>query len=130
MHPSSHIPSTPTTSLDVRQPMRALAAIAVATAVAGVSLAAAAYLTGRPTAEPERPAAINAAVVVDGWSSYLGAAARPTAREAVDGWSSYLLVAEPDAREVRDGWSSYLLAPEIDATTVVDGWMSRYGRDD
>ena len=129
MHPLPEIPSAPSTSLDTRELLRALAAAALAIAVAGIFLAAVAYLTSRPMAE-RPPAAINAAAVVDGWSSYLGAAARPTVREAVDGWSSYLLVAEPDAREVRDGWSSYLLAPEIDATTVIDGWMSRYGRDD
>jgi hypothetical protein len=63
MHPLTEIPSAPRTSLDTRKLVRALAAAAAAIAVAGIFLAAVAYLASRPIAEPDRPAAINAAAV-------------------------------------------------------------------
>ena len=126
---------------------RALLAASVSIVLAGIVLAAVAFLTSQPAATVDSSAA-SASEVRDGWSSYLGVAARPADRPIVDGWSSYLLKPELDPASVRDGWSSYLMNPEldpttvrdgwssyllveeIDPTTVIDGWMIRYGNDE
>lgn len=129
MHPVHDTRTAQPTAIDSRQLTRALIAAFAAIAVAGIVLAAVAFLTSQPATPVSGPAEYTGEVR-DGWSSYLGAAARLADRPVVDGWSSYLLKPELDPATVRDGWSSYLLVPEIDPTTVVDGWMIRYGQDD
>jgi len=123
------IHDTTQTAVTPHELTRALVAAIAAIVLAGTVLAGLAFLTSRPATTIDTSAG-SASEVVDGWSSYLGAAAKPAIRPAVDGWSSYLLVDEIDPATVRDGWSSYLLVDEIDPTTVVDGWMIRYGQDD
>jgi hypothetical protein len=147
MQPVHDTTTTQPTAIDSREFTRALGAAFAAIALAGIVLAALAFLTSRPATSVDTSAAA-AGEVRDGWSSYLGGAARPAAQPVrdgwssyllapeidpntiVDGWSSYLLVPEIDPNTIVDGWSSYLLAPEIDPNTIVDGWMSRYGHDD
>ena len=128
MHPVHDTQATQPTAIDSRELTRALVAAFVAIALTGIFLTALAFLTARPATIDG--SAASATEIRDGWSSYLGAAARPASQPVRDGWSSYLLVPEADPATVRDGWSSYLLAPEIDPTKVVDGWMIRYGHDD
>lgn len=112
MHPVHNTSTTaqPTTP-DSRELTRALGAAFAAIALTGLILGAIVFLTSRPATTADG-AATTTGEVRDGWSSYLGAAARPA------------------AQPVQDGWSSYLLAPEIDPAKVVDGWMVRYGHDD
>lgn len=129
MHPVHDTKATQPTAIDSREFTRALAAAMVAIALTGIILAALAFLTARPATSIDG-SAVSTTEVRDGWSSYLGAAARPASQPVRDGWSSYLLAPATDSTTVRDGWSSYLLVPEIDPTTVVDGWMIRYGQDD
>lgn len=129
MHPVHDTQTAQPTAIDSRELTRALVAAFAAIALAGIILATIVFFTSRPATSVDASAAYTGEVR-DGWSSYLGAAARPAAQPVRDGWSSYLLVPEIDPTTVRDGWSSYLLVPEIDPTTVVDGWMTRYGQDD
>ena len=147
MHPVHDTQTAQPTAMDSRELIRALAAAAVAIALAGSLLAALAFVTSRPAPSVDSSAG-STSEVRDGWSSYLGAAARPVDLPVVDGWASYLLVPEIDPATVVDGWSSYLLkpeldpatvvdgwssyllAPELDPNTLVDGWMIRYGQDD
>lgn len=129
MHPVHDTPAAQPTGIDSLELTRAFAAAIGAIALAGIILAAVAFLTAQPATTIDSTAG-SASEVRDGWSSYLGGAAEPADRAVVDGWSSYLLAPELDPAGVRDGWSSYLLVDEIDSTTVVDGWMIRYGYDD
>lgn len=129
MHPVPDTRTAQPTAMDSRELTRALVAAFAAIALAGIVLAGIVFIRSQPVTSVDGPGAY-AGEVRDGWSSYLGAAARPADGPVIDGWSSYLLKPELDPATVRDGWSSYLLAPEIDPATVVDGWMSRYGKDD
>jgi hypothetical protein len=129
MHPVHDTQTTRPTTLDSRELVRAFAAAFAAVALAGIVLAGMALLTSQPPTTGDTSGA-SAGEVRDGWSSYLGAAARPAAQPVRDGWSSYLLKPEADPSTVRDGWSSYLLVDASDAAPVVDGWMIRYGQDD
>jgi hypothetical protein len=129
MHPVHDTRTAQPTAMDSRELIRALAAAAVAIVLAGSVLAALAFLTSRPATSVDSSAG-SAGEVRDGWSSYLGAAAKPADPPVVDGWNSYLLAPKIDPATVVDGWSSYLLKPELDPATVVDGWMIRYGNDD
>ena len=147
MQPVHDARATQSTTIDSREFTRALGAAFAAIVLAGIVLAAIAFVTSRP-ATPVDTSAPAAGEVRDGWSSYLGAAARPAAQPVRDGWNSYLLAPEVDPNTVVDGWSSSLLkpaidpntivdgwsssllAPKIDPNTIVDGWMSRYGHDD
>jgi hypothetical protein len=146
MQPVHEAPFAPTAHSGSPDLVRALIAAMIAVLLAGSFIAGLAILTSQPSTVTT--ADVQARDVVDGWSSYLGAAAQPADRPVVDGWSSYLLAPEMDPTTVVDGWSSYLLAPEIDPATVIDGWssyllapeidpatvidgwMTRYGRND
>jgi hypothetical protein len=128
MQPVHDAPFAPTAHSGSPDLVRALIASLIAVLLAGTFIVALAIVTSQPSTVPA--ADVQPRDVVDGWSSYLGAAAQPADHPVVDGWSSYLLAPETDPATIVDGWSSYLLAPETDAATIVDGWMTRYGRND
>jgi hypothetical protein len=128
MQPVHDAPFAPTTHSGSPDLVRALIVSMIAVLLAGSFIAALAVVTSQPSTVPA--ADVEARDVVDGWSSYLGAAAPSADRPVVDGWSSYLLAPETDPATIVDGWSSYLLTPETDPATIVDGWMTRYGRND
>lgn len=128
MNPVHDTPAAQPTVTDSRELARALIAAVAAIVLAGGVLAGIALFTSQPATSVDG-ATTSSGEVRDGWSSYLGAAARPADRPVVDGWSSYLLKPELDPATVRDGWSSYLLVTEGEEP-VIDGWMVRYGQDD
>ena len=123
MHPVHDTRTAQPTAVDSRELTRALAVAAISIALAGSVLAAFAFFTSQPRTAVDASAG-SASEVRDGWSSYLGAAAKPADRPVIDGWSSYLLAPKLDPSSVRDGWSSYLLAPKLDPSSVRDGWSS------
>ncbi len=128
MNPVHDTPAAQPTITDPRELARALIAAFAAIVLAGGILAGIAFSTSQSPTSADHAASYTGEVR-DGWSSYLGAAAKPADRRVVDGWSSYLLKPETDPATVRDGWSSYLLVTEQESP-VVDGWMIRYGEDD
>lgn len=101
MHPVNHTSTTaqPTTP-DSRELTRALGAAFAAIALAGMILGAIVFLTARP-APTSDAAPTTTGEVRDGWSSYLGAAARPASQPVQDGWSSYCW----SPRSIRPPWS-------------------------
>ena len=126
MHPVQDTRTARPTVVDPHEFTRALAAAALSIALAGIVLATIAFVTSQPETTAHS-SAVSAGELIDGWSSYLGAAAQPADLPIVDGWSSYLLVEAVDPNTVFDGWSSYLLTTELKPETLVDGWAARYG---
>jgi hypothetical protein len=129
MYPSRNVPTADHPTKAPAELLRALFASLAAVIVVGIVIAALAAITAPRDTNATAPADVSANRLTDGWSSYLGAAARPADRPLVDGWNTYLLAPEPDPAAIVDGWSSYLLVDDREAP-LVDGWMTRYGQDD